>query len=74
VRELNGGLVLSGKIGTHTSPAYAEDVYAGAFSNVDIDGKRATFIVSVAAPGVTVIGRKIPAREANPFAAPLSSR
>jgi len=30
--------------------------------------------VPVAAPGVTVICRKISAREANPFAAPLSSR
>jgi len=52
----------------------AEDVYVGAFSNVDIDGKRATFIVSFAAPGITVICRKISAREANPFAAPLSNR
>jgi 4-hydroxyphenylacetate 3-monooxygenase len=58
----------------HTGPAYAEDVYVGAFSGVDIDGHRATFIVPVAAPGVTVICRKISAREANPFAAPLSSR
>ena len=74
VRETDAGLVLSGKIGMHTSPAYAEDVYVGALSAVDIDGKRATFIVPVAAPGVTVICRKISAREANPFAAPLSSR
>jgi len=74
VRETDAGLVLSGKIGMHTSPAYGEDVYVGAFSGVDIDGHRATFIVPVAAPGVTVICRKISAREANPFAAPLSSR
>jgi len=74
VRETHAGLVLSGKIGMHTSPAYAEDVYVGAFSGVDIDGKRATFVVPVAAPGVTVICRKISPREANPFAAPLSSR
>ena len=51
VRETDAGLVLSGKIGMHKSPAYAENVYVGAFSNVDIDGKRATFIVPVAAPG-----------------------
>jgi aromatic ring hydroxylase len=38
VRETDAGLVLSGKIGMHTSPAYAEDVYVGAFSGVDIDG------------------------------------
>ena len=74
VRETDAGLVLSGKIGMHTSPAYAEDVYVGALSGVDIDGHRATFIVPVAAPGVTVICRKISAREANPFTAPLSSR
>jgi aromatic ring hydroxylase len=74
VRETDAGLVLSGKIGMHTSPAYAEDVYVGAFSGVDVDGKRATFIVPVAAPGVTVICRKISAREANPFTAPLSRR
>jgi aromatic ring hydroxylase len=74
VRETDAGLVLAGKIGMHTSPAYAEDVYVGAFSGVDIDGKRGTFIVPVAAPGVTVICRKISAREANLFTAPLSSR
>src|SRR5215471_2590899 len=30
VRETDAGVVLSGKIGMHTSPAYAEDVYVGA--------------------------------------------
>src|SRR6516165_10667308 len=30
VREADAGVVLSGKIGMHTSPAYAEDVYVGA--------------------------------------------
>jgi aromatic ring hydroxylase len=74
VRETDGGLVLSGKIGMHTSPAYAEDVYIGAISGVDIDGHRATFVVPVGAPGVTVICRKISAREPNPFVAPLSNR
>ena len=74
VRETDTGVVLSGKIGMHTSPAYAEDVYVGGFSGVDIDGHRATFVVPVAAPGVTVICRKISARETNPFLAPLSNR
>jgi hypothetical protein len=74
VRETDAGLVLSGKIGMHTSPAYAEDVYVGALSGVDIDGRRATFIVPIATPGVTVICRKVSAREANPSTAPLSSR
>jgi aromatic ring hydroxylase len=74
VRETDAGLVLSGKVGMHTSPAYAEDVYVGAHSGVDRDGHRATFVVPVSAPGVTVVCRKISARHANPFLAPLSSR
>jgi 4-hydroxyphenylacetate 3-monooxygenase len=74
VRESDAGLVLRGKVGMHTSPAYAEDVYIGGHSGVDRDGHRATFIVPVGAPGVTVLCRKIAARPANPFLAPLSSR
>ncbi|HTY78905.1 MAG TPA: 4-hydroxyphenylacetate 3-hydroxylase N-terminal domain-containing protein [Candidatus Bathyarchaeia archaeon] len=74
VRETGAGLVLSGKVGMHTSPAYAEDVYIGAHSGVDRDGHRATFVVPVSAPGVTVLCRKIAARHPNPFLAPLSSR
>ena len=74
VRETSAGLVLSGKVGMHTSPVYAEDVYIGAHSGVDREGHRATFIVPVNAPGVTVLCRKISARHANPFLAPLSSR
>jgi 4-hydroxyphenylacetate 3-monooxygenase len=74
VRETGSGVVISGKVGMHTSPAWAEDVYIGAHNGVDIGGHRATFVVPVNAPGVTVMCRKIAAREANPFAAPLSSR
>ena len=74
VRETDGGVVLSGKVGMHTSPVYAEDVYIGAHSGVDRDGHRATFVVPVNAPGVTVVCRKLSARHANPFLAPLSSR
>ena len=74
VRETDAGLVVSGKVGMHTSPAYAEDVYVGAHCGVDRDGHRATFVVPVNAPGVTVLCRKISARHANPFLAPLSSR
>jgi aromatic ring hydroxylase len=74
VRETGAGLVLSGKVGMHTSPVYAEDVYIGAHSGVDRDGHRATFVVPVNAPGVTVLCRKVSARHANPFLAPLSSR
>ena len=74
IRETDAGLVLSGRVGMHTSPAYAEDVYVGAHSGVDRDGHRATFVVPVAAPGVTVVCRKVSARHPNPFLAPLSSR
>src|SRR6266446_9436081 len=74
VRETDAGLVLSGKVGMHTSPAYAEDVYVGAHCAVDRGPHRATFIVPVNAPGVTILCRKISARHPNPFIAPLSSR
>ena len=74
IRETDAGLVLSGKVGMHTSPAYAEDVYIGAHSGVDWEGHRATFAVPVAAPGVTVLCRKASARHPNPFLAPLSHR
>jgi len=74
VRETGAGVVISGKIGMHTSPAYAEDVYVGALNGVEIGGHHASFIVPVAAAGVTTVCRKIAARDANPFVSPLSSR
>ncbi len=74
VRETDAGLVLSGKVGMHTSPPYAEDVYVGSHSGVDMGAHRASFIVPVSAPGVTVVCRKVSAHHPNPFIAPLSSR
>jgi aromatic ring hydroxylase len=74
VRETDAGIVIRGKIGMHTSPAFAEDVYVGSLSGIDIGEHRATFIVAVNAPGVTTICRKTAVRDANPFVAPLSSR
>jgi aromatic ring hydroxylase len=74
VRETDAGLVIRGKIGMHTSPAYAEDVYIGGLNGIDFAGHRATFVVAVNAPGVTVVCRRRSARETNPFSAPLSSR
>jgi aromatic ring hydroxylase len=74
VRETDAGVVLRGRLGMHTSPAFAEDVYVGALCGIDIGGERASFIVPVAAPGVTVLCRKRAARSDNPFMAPLSSR
>jgi 4-hydroxyphenylacetate 3-monooxygenase len=75
VRETDAGMVVRGKVGMHTSPVYAEDVYIGAHHcGIDRGPHRATFTVPVSSPGVTVVCRKIAARHANPFLAPLSSR
>ena len=74
VGRSDAGVVVRGKIGMHTSPAYAEDVYIGAVNGADLDGHRANFVVAVNAPGVTVICRKPAARDASSFSAPLSSR
>jgi 4-hydroxyphenylacetate 3-monooxygenase len=74
VRETDAGIVISGRLGMHTSPAYAEDVYVGALSRMEIGGRPASFIVAVNAPGVTVLCRKRATRDANPFVSPLSSR
>jgi len=74
VKETDKGIVIRGKIGMHTSPAFAEDVYVGSLCGIEIDGHRATFIVPLNAPGVTTICRKIAVRDANPFVAPISSR
>ena len=73
-RETDAGVVISGRLGMHTSPAFAEEVYVGGMSGVDIDGKRAGFIVPVGASGMTTLCRKIAARDPNPFVSPLSSR
>ena len=74
VRETDAGVVISGKIGMHTSPAYAEDVYVGALNGISIGEHHASFIVPVAASGVTTVCRKIAVRDASLFVAPLSSR
>ena len=74
VRETDAGVVLSGRLGMHTSPAYAEDVYVGSLNGIEIDGHRASFVVPVGASGVTTVCRKIAARGASRFVAPLSSR
>ena len=74
VRETDRGLVLRGKVGMHTSPAYAEDVYVGSLCGVEYDGRRASFIVPVNAPGVRVICRKVSAHDVNPFVSQLSRR
>src|SRR5436853_423666 len=74
VRETDAGVIISGRIGMHTSPAYAEDVYVGALNGIKLGEHNASFIVPVAAPGVTTVCRKRAARDPNPFISPLSSR
>src|SRR5262249_22004122 len=51
-----------------------EDVYVGALNGIRLGEHNASFIVPVAAPGVTTVCRKIAARNASRFAAPLSHR
>jgi 4-hydroxyphenylacetate 3-monooxygenase len=74
VRESDAGVVIRGRLGMHTSPAYAEDVYIGGLSGLAIQGHPASFIVPVNAPGVTTLCRRIATRDDNPFTAPLSGR
>ena len=74
VRETDAGIVISGRVGMHTSPAYAEDVYVGALNGVKIGEHNASFIVPVADPGVTTVCRKLAARHPSRFVSPLSSR
>ena len=74
VRETDAGVVLSGRVGMHTSPAFAEDVYIGGLCGVTYQGRRASFVVPVGTQGITTICRKIAMRHANPFIAPLTQR
>jgi len=74
VRETDKGVIISGRVGMHTSPSYAEDVYVGALTGLKLDGHPASFVVPVNAPGVTTLCRKIAPRDPNPFMAPLSNR
>jgi aromatic ring hydroxylase len=74
VRETDKGMVVRGRLGMHTSPAYAEEVYVGHLTGLQIGGHPVGFIVPLGAAGVTTLCRKPAAREPNPFMAPLSSR
>jgi 4-hydroxyphenylacetate 3-monooxygenase len=74
VRETDAGMVVRGRLGMHTSPAYAEEVYVGHLTGLQIAGHPVGFIVPVGTEGVTTLCRKPAVREANQFMAPLSSR
>jgi aromatic ring hydroxylase len=74
VERTDKGVILSGKVGMHTSPAYAEDIYVGALNGAQIDGHAASFVVPVGGKGVTILCRKMAVRDPNKFNSPLSSR
>lgn len=74
VERTDAGVILSGKVGMHTSPAYAEDIYVGSLNGVQIDGHPASFVVPVGGKGVTILCRKTALRDPNKFNSPISSR
>jgi 4-hydroxyphenylacetate 3-monooxygenase len=74
VKETDKGVIITGRVGMHTSPAYAEDVYVGPLTGAQLDGHPLSFVVGVGDKGVTTLCRKIAPRDDNPFMAPLSSR
>src|SRR5262249_12263783 len=74
VSENDKGMVVRGRLGMHTSPAYAEDVYVGALTGLRIDGHPAGVIIPVNAPVVTVLCREAATRDRDMYRVPLSSR
>ena len=75
VRERDDGLVISGKVGMHTSSPFADEVFvSGAGKRGPNDPHFTWFIIPVGAPGVKVVARKIAARHPHPDVAPLSHR
>ena len=73
VREQDDGLVISGKVGMHTSSPFADDVFvSGAARRRGGDEHFTWFIIPVGAPGVRVVARKTAARHPHPEVAPLS--
>jgi len=74
VRETDTGCRHSRQARHAYEPAYAEDVYIGGMSGVDLDGKRAGFIMPVGAPGVTILCRKPATRETTRSSRQLSLR
>ena len=75
VGEREDGLVISGKVGMHTSSPFADDVFVSGATRRGADSPHFTwFIIPVSAPGVRVVARKPAARHADPAVAPLSHR
>ena len=75
VRERDDGLVISGKVGMHTSSPFADDVFVSGAARRTADARHFSwFIIPIGAPGVRVVARKIAARYPHPEVAPLSHR
>ena len=74
VKETDAGLVISGRLGMFTSPAFADDVYIGQTAAMAYGDKRASFVMPVNAPGVTIVSRKPAPRHENAFVSPMSHR
>jgi 4-hydroxyphenylacetate 3-monooxygenase len=73
VDERDDGLVISGKVGMHTSSPFADDVFvSGGTKRSKDDPNVLWFIIPVSAEGVRVIARKAAARHAEPELSPLT--
>jgi 4-hydroxyphenylacetate 3-monooxygenase len=72
VRERDDGLVISGKVGMHTSSPFADDVFVSGATRREGNEHFSWFIIPVGAPGVRVVARKSAARHPDPSVAPLS--
>src|SRR5258708_2955111 len=59
MRDTDSGVVISGRLGMHTSPVFAEDVYVGSLSGLMIDGPAASFFIPVNPRCVTTLSRPI---------------
>lgn len=72
VKETDAGLIVTGRTGMHTSPAFAEDIYC------QIQGpepaQRVMMAVAVDSPGAMIVTRRPSLRDNSRFISPLSYR
>ena len=74
IKETDGGVIVGGMAGLHTSVPFADEVFiAAGMASPQIDD-RVWCSVAVNAPGVRVVARKPVARHLSESSAPLSSR
>ena len=74
VRETDAGVVISGRLGMHTSPAYAEDVYIGALTASRSASTTPALSCRSRRPASPRYAARSRRATPNPFVAPLSSR